>query len=409
MQAKEDFHIMSAYAILINLDDNEVLYAKNSDEEMYPASMTKVMTVYTALDYIDNLDEQITITNEMLSGLVEENASVAGFSAQETVTMRDLLYGALLPSGADACQALAFYVAGSEEAFAEVMNQKLLEMNLTKTHFTNATGLHDDMHYTTAKEMAEIVKAAIQNDTFYEVFTAKEYTTQPTSQHPNGIEFTSSLRKSEKSFGLSDDIITGAKTGYTLEGGLCLASIGYHDNAHYLLVTGYAGGDSSIPMHIIDAHTIYEKMYKTYDYQKVWEKDKEIDDLHVKYNLFHRKIEVSLEEDIYALINKSYDINQINVSFDGETTLEAPIEKGQLLGNIVVSFQGEVIKQLPFYAPDDIGRNMILYGIGMVIDFLVSIRYILLTIVILFIIWVCYRRYKIRKRRKKRNQKRRTS
>lgn len=406
VQAQEEFDIVSEYAILINLDDDQKIYEKNSDVKMFPASMTKVMTVLTALDYITNLDEQITIDASMLDGLEEADASVAGFKIGEQVTMRDLIYGALLPSGADACRALAIYATGSESSFIDKMNEKANVLQLKQTHFMNSTGLHEDEHYTTVEDMSIIVKTALNNEVFYEAFTATEYTSSSTIQHPDGLDMVSSVRKQEKNFAFSPDTISGGKTGFTLEGGLCLASIGIHDNARYLLITGYAGNDASYPQHIADAHTIYDKMYETYDYIEVRVKQSIIDTIHIKYNLFNRELDVLLQEPLLALVPRNADMKDIKVTYNGALELEAPIEKGQHLGNIQVTYEDKILKEVTFYAPDDIGKNWLLYGLAMIIDFFVSIRYILCTVLFLFVGWVAYRRYKVIQRRKRRIRKR---
>lgn len=407
LSAQENFDIASEYAILINLKDDQVLYEKNAEERMYPASMTKLMTVLTAMDSITDLKKEVTITNDMLEGLSEEGASVAGFSNNEVVTLEALIYGALLPSGADACRALAFHIAGSEQAFVELMNQKAKDLGLVNTHFENTTGLHDDNHYTTVKEMAEILKAAMDNSTMYMALTSETYTVAPTLYHPEGLTLKSTLRSQETISVVNPSVVIGGKTGFTLEGGLCLASFAELKDVSYILVTGNAGTNSSVPQHILDAYTIYDFMMNTYDYKEVLSSNSEIANIKVRYNIFHHNLGIELEEPLSALVNKNYKLEDVKVSFDGNLEIEAPIEEGQFLGNIQVTYNGEVLKEIPFHAQSDIGRNWLWYGAARIIDFIVSIRYILLSIVIVFISWVAYRRYKVLQRRKRRRQQRR--
>ena len=139
--------INSKNAILYNMNDDEILFEKDSEEEVPIASLTKIMTSIIAIENIDDINETVTIPEEGLEGLVEANASVAGFKLNEKVTYKDLLYGSLLPSGADATQTLAYYIAGGIDQYVKLMNEKASELNLKHTHFSDVTGLDDINNY----------------------------------------------------------------------------------------------------------------------------------------------------------------------------------------------------------------------------------------------------------------------
>ena len=134
------------YAVLIDCDNHKILAQKNSDVRMYPASMTKLMTIIVAIENTENFQDTFELPEEVLESCWEQNASMAGFWAGEPVTVMDMLYGAALPSGADATIGLATYVSGSEEKFVKLMNQKVKELGLENTHFVNTSGLHDENH-----------------------------------------------------------------------------------------------------------------------------------------------------------------------------------------------------------------------------------------------------------------------
>ena len=144
----------SPHAILLRADSGEVLAEKDADSTIYPASMTKMMTALLAIEANPDLDTPVTLPEEIFPALQAQNASLAGFQPGETATVRDLLYGAMLPSGAECCEALAREVSGSEEAFVARMNQKAAELGMTATHFCNPTGLHDPEHVSTVRDMA---------------------------------------------------------------------------------------------------------------------------------------------------------------------------------------------------------------------------------------------------------------
>ena len=172
-----EFDLNSQHAILYNLNDNSVLYEKSSKDKTSIASMTKIMTGIVAIENIENLDNKVKLTYADFAGLAEANAAVAGFRIGEEVTYKDLLYGLMLPSGADAAQSLTRNIAGSTEKFIEMMNQKAKELGCKNTHFVNPTGLDHQEHYSTVEDVATIFQYAIENEKFLEIIKTKTYTT----------------------------------------------------------------------------------------------------------------------------------------------------------------------------------------------------------------------------------------
>lgn len=228
----------AGYAILVSLDDNRALASYRADQKIYPASMTKIMTIIVAVENIENLNDTFTITSEIVNRAVAEGASRAGFLPGESVTMLDLLYGAAAPSGADATDALAISVAGSEAAFALLMNEKAAELGLVSTHFINASGLHDENHYSTVREIAAIMAYAMENELIAKLLSAASYTTSPTTQHPRGITLYNTALVNMPTTVYGRVILTAAKTGYTPEAGNCLASFATgNDGGKYILIT----------------------------------------------------------------------------------------------------------------------------------------------------------------------------
>jgi D-alanyl-D-alanine carboxypeptidase (penicillin-binding protein 5/6) len=252
--------LYSAYAVLCDLESGEVLYAVQPDTRCYPASLTKMMTVYAALQQIDDLDDTITVRYEDLAGLYEENASMAGLQEGDTIPLRDLLYATMLPSGADAANTLARAASGSVADFIVQMNETAAALGMTQTHFANVTGLTDESHYTTASDMMTLLKTALTDETFRSVICTASYTTVPTSAYPNGIPLTSTLSQKFTMMGLDWGPVLGGKTGYTEEAGLCLASIASISGHEYALVTMGAAGDSySEQTSLLDALNLYSR------------------------------------------------------------------------------------------------------------------------------------------------------
>ncbi len=254
--------IYSSYALLVRRSDQAVLLDKGGEDRIYPASMTKIMTALVAIEALPDLDEKIQLTAEQINPLYLEGASLAGFSAGETVTVRDLLYGVLLPSGAEACVALADRIAGSETGFVALMNQKAQELGLTNTHFVTDSGLHDENHYTTCRELASLLEYALSNETFRTIFTSHSYTCTPTQEHPEGLYLASTLFQNLETDTLENGaVIEGGKTGYTEEAQLCLASLASFQGQEYILVTAHAEGNHyTEQFHIADARSIYGQL-----------------------------------------------------------------------------------------------------------------------------------------------------
>lgn len=238
--------IVSNYAVLVDAKNRTILAGKDEASRIVPASMTKVLTLLTAVEALGDtldLEDKFKITIEITDYCYINECSVAGFDKNEKVTVRDLLYGTILPSGADAALGLAEYTAGSQEAFVELMNAKLEELGVSETaHFTNCVGIYDEEHYCTLLDMAAIMQAAYENELCREVLSARTYTTSKTKQHPDGILISNwFLRRIEDKD--TGGEVACAKTGYVEQAGNCAVSYGVDEkNRTYICVTADAPG-----------------------------------------------------------------------------------------------------------------------------------------------------------------------
>jgi len=253
--------INSPNAILMQARGGKILGEINGEAQIYPASMTKIMTVILGIENFDDLDEKITLTNEMFTGLYEQDATQAGFQPGEEVRVIDLLYGAMLPSGAECCIALADTISGSEADFAELMNKKARKLGMENTHFCDSTGLHNPDHYSTVKDIAVLMKYCIKNDTFREIVETSRHSTGVTNIHPDGITYYSTMFKNLSDPTVTGGKILGGKTGYTSEAGHCLVSFAEIEGREYIFVsTGASGADGNTIPHIQDAVTVYNRV-----------------------------------------------------------------------------------------------------------------------------------------------------
>lgn len=209
---------------------------RNEQVKLYPASLTKIMTFIVAAENMDGLSAAVIVTYDMAATYIALDASRAGFEPGETPTLKDVLYGMILCLGADALLAAAEYVAGSEQGFVDMMNDKCEEIGLKNTHFTTVVGLHDKDNYSTAEDIAMILEYAIQKKTCREVLSAVEYKYAATKKNPDGLTFESTLFSRMYGDGMPGMKALGGKTGFTDEAGNCMAKIAEINEKTYILV-----------------------------------------------------------------------------------------------------------------------------------------------------------------------------
>ncbi|MGN1024246.1 MAG: D-alanyl-D-alanine carboxypeptidase family protein [Lachnospiraceae bacterium] len=240
----ENDYVASPNAILVNADTNEVVAERDGTARIFPASMTKVMTILVAAEHLSSdeaLSDTVTISQEVCDESYVTGSSYVGFAPGDSVTVGDLFYGAILPSGADAAIALADYIAGSEEAFADLMNEKAQELGISETtHFTNCVGTYSADHYTTARDMAVIMKAAAENDFCRQVLSTHTYTIPGTQGTPAGFDLSNWFLRKIENKDTNGTVLCG-KTGYVQKAGNCAVSfLEGDDGKHYICVTARA-------------------------------------------------------------------------------------------------------------------------------------------------------------------------
>ena len=250
--------IMSEYGVFIDAQSGEILAQKEAYTRMNPASMTKMLTILVAAEHLtaEDLEKTAVITIDITDYSYVNDCSNTGYALDEEVTVRDLFYGTILPSGADSALALAIYVAGSHEAFVDLMNEKLVQMGLGETsHFTNCVGVYDEAHYSTAYDMAVILKATVDNPFCREVMAAHTYTTSLTEEHPEGLLISNWFLRRIEDKDTHGEVLC-AKTGYVDQSGSCAASLGRDEEGkEYLCVTA---GSTSTWTCIYDQVELYQ-------------------------------------------------------------------------------------------------------------------------------------------------------
>ena len=341
------FEINSKRAILYDLDSDKVLYEKNSNEITSIASLTKIMTSIVSIENISSLSDNVVITNDMIKGLIEQDAMVCGYKVGDTVTYEELLYSSLLPSCADATNALAISLTGSISNFVSLMNEKALALGLSNTHFVNTSGLDIENHYSTAYEVSVILKYALKNDTFKKIYTTKYYRIE------SGQILMSNLEKNLIRYNLKMDYVLGSKTGYTDDAGLCLSSIASYNGINYLLITIGADPTLDLPYNIIDSNTIYNYYFENYTNREIANKEISLNNKYSK-----DKIIINLPSHLEKLTLDEYSRLEYLYDIEDEVSIFTRKEK---LGEYKVLLDGETLYSTIIYKPSNIPFSLIVF------------------------------------------------
>ena len=329
--------------VLYNLDTYERVFGYKDIDKVSIASLTKIMTAVVALENIDNLDKEVTITKDMLKGLKEKDAYVVGLEVGQKVSYLELIYACVLASGADATNAIAMSMSGSVDKFVDLMNKKANELELNNTSFANPIGFDDKNNYSTVKEVAELLMYALKNDTFKKIFTTDSYEFKDKS-----ITVKSSMREGGKRAGVDTSMMLGAKTGYDTDAGRCLASIAYDkkNDINYLLVTTGADDDYNKMYNVKDAYELYTYFFTNYSYHILVEKNDDILKIATKY-LKDDFVIFKSNEDIKLLYNNNdFDENNIKLSYTGIKQIKPFTKKGEKLGVLEVYYKDKLLKSI---------------------------------------------------------------
>ena len=334
--------------ILVDYHSDEVLYEFDSDAQIYPASMTKIMTSIVAFDLLKK--NQLSLDDTFI---VSENAwrlSQSGYSSMfimvnDEVSVDDLLKGIIIASGNDACVALAEGIAGSESNFAEIMNEKAIEIGMTSTNFTNSSGINDPDNVSTVRDIAIMSKYLIKNyPNLYEIFKEKTFTWDRTGGDP--------IKQGNRNPLLYKNVgVDGIKTGYLAVEKYSLASTMKKNERRLIAVVS---GFPTKNLRSSDSLKILNWGFRntnTFEISKKNQTTFEIDTWLGKKN----KINAITKDDFYLTISKK-NIRNIKVTLNYEGPIVAPINKGEKIGEIIVKNKDEVVKKLPLFAAEDLKK-----------------------------------------------------
>lgn len=340
----EQPEISADAAILIDSSSEKVLYSKNENQKMYPASTTKILTAILTIENC-NLNDVVTVPYEAISSITS-GYSVAALQAGEQLTVEQLLQVMLVHSANDAANVLAFHVSGSIENFAELMNNKVSELGLTNTHFTNPSGMHDENHYTTAHDLAIIMKYCMKNDTFRSLSSLKYCTIPATNKYDVRVFNTTNELLIYDNRDVSSNYYykyaIAGKTGYTTQAKNCLVSVAKKENLELICVVLSAGiYPNNVSAKFVDTKSIFDYGYNNYTIKKLREKDAIATQIEIGNGTKEtRNLDLLISDDLSALVTQNEFDTEFEPQIELQDNLFAPIAQGQVVGKITYTIDG---------------------------------------------------------------------
>ena len=397
--------IQAKAALLVDANTGRMVYGKNEHEELYPASLTKIMTALLTLEAVDSgqlsMDQPITVTESALEGLAADG-STAGIRAGEVLTVEQLLYCMMLVSAHEAACILAETVSGSQDAFVALMNQRAQELGCTGTHFVNPNGLHDPNHYSTAWDIYLITREAMKNETFMKICGTAAYVVPATNKsEERELYTTNSLISNWRIMGYQYDGADGIKTGSTEESGYCLLSTAKRSGRRLVAVVLGCKGSGATVESFSETAKLYNWAYNNFSMRQVAATDE----------LYRQPVALSKQTDtvmLYpaqsaeAFLPKDAKDEDIRKTVDlKEDVVNAPITAGQELGTLTITYNDQVCAQVPLLAQADVSASRFLVAKAAVEAFFAKtwVKLALVAIVVLVIVFVLWLKLGRRSRR----------
>lgn len=411
-----DFTPLCDAIYLINLDTDTVAYEKNIDKKMYPASLTKIMTYIVTAEHVQDFDgTTVTIRKELIDKLLGTGSSIANLKADDTVTINQLLHCLMIKSGNDAALVLEDYVGNGEpDKFISMMNDKAAELGCKNTHFMNSHGLHDDNHYTTARDLAIMTKYAMTLPNFMDICSCPTSYIMGEDKYP--LVTTNSMIDQSRGGKYYYQYARGIKTGHTDEAGYCLVSSAVYNGYSYLCVAlgapikDSSGHKISDNYAMLDSKALYKWALSNLELKPILKKKDPMAE--IKVNLTTNKDSILLypAENYSALLPKSVTASSIDIKIEKPDSIDAPIKSGQKIGTAILSYANKELSHVDLVAAQDVDRNIILFIIQYITNIVTSIWFkitlgIVVALIAIYLILYVHSNKKSHRKRTKINKK----
>ncbi len=346
-------------ALLVSLDTDEVLYERNADMKVYPASITKIMTALIILES-DKFEPEgkLAMTEKVLKEISGTGSVVSNLKAGEEITQLDLLYYVLMSSCGDVALLAGDYYGGSVDDFVNMMNAKAAELGLVGTHYTNPIGLHDDENYTTARDTYILTKEALKNPTFKEACESTRYTVAATNMSGERLlSTTNNLQDNTTNYYYT--YAKGVKTGYTDEAGRCLVSTASYDGYNYMCIVFGCPADAK--NHFTESRELYRWAFNNFEFKEVASTDNPVAEIAVDLSFDTDFISLYVEEGFISVLPKDADDSTIRiVPHLTSDTVEAPIKKGDVLGTADIIYAEQKLGTVNLISNENVEKSTLL-------------------------------------------------
>ncbi len=384
--------------MLISMDTGDVLYEKNADQKLYPASITKLMTALVMVENIPDLENTLIPYTSSANNLILGTGSVVlNLKVGEEINAKDALAALLIPSCGDVAYAIAEYVGGTTENFVEMMNEKAEELELANTHFTNPVGLHDDELYTTARDIYKIASVAFENEDIKEMISKTRYTVAATNMSGERTIVNSNLIINMNS-NVYYKYAVGGKTGFTDEAGRCLVCIASYGGYNYMSIVMGVENPVGVSNQFIDTANMFRWAFNNFEYKTVFDETTPVAEAEVTLGRSTDFFTVCFEDGLKALLPVDADSSTLDYDIHlSSDSFEAPIEKGQRVGTADIYYANEKIGTLNLVAAQTVeadGFKVFLKSVGdffssdAVTTVLTVLGIIIVLIIVILVTWI---------------------
>lgn len=409
--ALADPNPQAAAAILADPESGFVLYEKNADDKRYPASTTKILTALIVLENVDDLNTVVEVTEEDFVG-VEADSSKAGFQVGEQIPVIDLLYGLMLPSGNEAANTLARYVGGSVDGFVDMMNERAQELGCENSHFANPNGLHDEDHYTTARDLYTITRQAMQDETFQDIVSTAQKTLSEnnlTAQRGKALKvYTTNMLIFSRNQPEYYAFATGVKTGHTSQAGYCLVASAEKGGGQLISVMlGCERPEGATqPLSFSETKNLFEWGFENFDSMELVQEGETVEQIEVRLSTEEDKLVLVTAGGLSGTVPKDIDLKDLVRDIDVPKSVDAPVKAGDKIGTMQISYNGVDYGSVDLVALSDVSRSEVLYYADKIEHFFQSTAFkiLVLAIILLFFLYFGLLIFRTRRRKKRRQQ-----
>lgn len=399
------FEVTAKAAVLLSLDTDEILYSKNLDGKVYPASLAKLLSAVVVLENTADLDkEMITMTKEAEHEILGTGAAVVGFKVGEQVTAREALAALLIHSGGDCAIAIAHHYGGDSAGFMRMVNAKAQEIGMKNSSFGNPVGLHDENTYTTVNDLILLAKYALKYDVIKELSNQTRYTMKPTNMSGERLLVTTNMLL-DNTTAYYYIYAKGLKTGFTDEAGRCLISTASYNGYNYLSIVTGCKNDWNNRIEFIETANLFRWAFNNFSYKTIIEATEPITELPVRLSTEADFVSLYANKPLTAIFPDEADLSTVKIvpEVDMES-VNAPVKKGTVFGRAQVIYAEQVLGTVELVAGEDVKASALLIIGDKILKFFRSpvffgIIGVIGAVVLIFIIWIMILNRKPKKRK----------